>query len=81
VSRAQPSIADDRWRLVHNQAIDWAGEGPAGAAWNVRERAMKTAMRLLIFLSVLVAIARPATAGLDAKQVFEQQSRQSGGGM
>jgi hypothetical protein len=42
---------------------------------------MKTAMRLLVLLSVLVAIARPATAGPDAKQFFEQQSRQSGGGM
>jgi TolA-binding protein len=42
---------------------------------------MKSAMRLLLVLSVLVGIASPATAGPDAKQFFEQQSRQSGGGM
>jgi len=45
------------------------------------ESAMKTAMRLLIALLVLVEIAPPATAGPDAKQFFEQQNRQSGGGM
>jgi hypothetical protein len=42
---------------------------------------MPTVMYLLIVLWVLVGIAPPATAGPDAKQFFEQQSRQSGGGM
>jgi hypothetical protein len=42
---------------------------------------MKTAMRLLIALLVLLEITPPATAGPDAKQFFEQQNRQSGGGM
>ncbi|HSR79877.1 MAG TPA: hypothetical protein VLL28_03785 [Hyphomicrobiaceae bacterium] len=42
---------------------------------------MQTARRHLIAALVLVGIAAPATAGPDAKQFFEQQSRQSGGGM
>ncbi|HSR81052.1 MAG TPA: hypothetical protein VLL28_09770 [Hyphomicrobiaceae bacterium] len=42
---------------------------------------MQTARRLLIALLVLFGIALPATAGPDAKQFFQQQSRQSGGGM
>ncbi|HET6928332.1 MAG TPA: hypothetical protein VFI48_15885 [Hyphomicrobiaceae bacterium] len=42
---------------------------------------MQTARRLLIALVVLMGMAPPATAGPDAKRFFEQQSRQSGGGM
>ena len=38
-------------------------------------------MCLLIAVSAQVGMAAPATAGPDAKQIFEQQSRQSGGGM
>ena len=42
---------------------------------------MQMVMHLLIALSVVVGIAQPARAGPDAKQFFEEQSRQSGGGI
>jgi hypothetical protein len=41
----------------------------------------KTVTCLLIAVSALVGMAAPAAADPDAKQFFEQQSRQSGGGM
>jgi hypothetical protein len=40
---------------------------------------MKSIVSALIALSVLTAVAAPASA-FDAKSFFEQQQRQSGGG-
>jgi hypothetical protein len=40
---------------------------------------MKSIVSALIALSVLTAVAAPASA-FDAKSFFEQQERQSGGG-
>ena len=41
---------------------------------------MHAVMSTLIALSVLAAAAIPAGAATDAKQLFEQQERWSGGG-
>src|SRR5215831_2978365 len=53
--------------------------------WRKRDgrsnRYIEPVARLIIALSVLLAIAGPCRAGPDAKQFFEKQSRQSGGGM
>jgi len=55
--------------------------------WHVRcrktkrtNKAMKTIVSTLIALSVLAGVTAAARAATDAKQLFEQQERWSGGG-
>ena len=45
-----------------------------------QEEAMKTIVSTLVALSVLAGLAAAARATTDAKQLFEQQERWSGGG-
>ena len=44
------------------------------------EKAMKTIVSALVALSVLAGVTAVAFAATDAKQLFEQQERWSGGG-
>jgi hypothetical protein len=44
------------------------------------EEAMKTIVSAFVALSVLAGVAAAAHAATDAKQLFEQQERWSGGG-
>ena len=44
------------------------------------EEALKTIVSAFIALSVLAGVAAAAHAATDAKQLFEQQERWSGGG-
>ena len=44
------------------------------------EEAMKTIVSTFVALSVLAGVAAVAHAATDAKQLFEQQERWSGGG-
>jgi hypothetical protein len=46
----------------------------------LEEDAMKTILSTLVALSVLAGVAAVAQAATDAKQLFEQQERWSGGG-
>ena len=45
-----------------------------------KEKTMKTIASTLVALSVLAGVAAVAHAATDAKQLFEQQERWSGGG-
>jgi len=46
----------------------------------LEEEAMKTIVSTFVALSVLAGVAAVAHAATDAKQLFEQQERWSGGG-